>query len=88
MPAYVIEKQDADHVLCHVTMDDGSTFGQYVTGDARLTMKGIDGVVQAAIQRHLADTAVPKVPEAAIAAAVMTAVPVTVVQPIQPMTLT
>jgi hypothetical protein len=51
MPSYQITESTTEHVYCLVTLDDGSTFGQMVTGDASKTEAGIEARVREAIDR-------------------------------------
>lgn len=51
MASYVIVSKGEDYVHCDVTMDDGSTFGQHVQGERRLTLAGIDEAITEAVER-------------------------------------
>lgn len=51
MASYVIVSKGEDYVHCDVTMDDGSTFGQHIQGERRLTLAGIDAAITEAVER-------------------------------------
>ena len=68
MATYKIMDSVLDALYCVVTNDDGSTFGQWVSGESGKTRAGIDSAIDVAI----AKIAIPQVQaDAEVAAAII-----------------
>lgn len=67
MPTYKIISSDERGAYCVVTRDDGSTFGQHVSGNDAITIAGIEKAVAQSVARV---EAAPLLKDAAIDAAV------------------